>query len=73
MLLGKRYMEVHLFYTADCPEEYEPPGFRSSSAGDLVYPHDDRWTKERQFCGSMDTGVHRSPSARFYPPVPTLI
>ena len=59
MFLGKRYMEVHLFYTEDCPDEYEPPGFRNSSAGDLVYPHDDRWTKESQSCGTMDTSFHR--------------
>ncbi|PGH02712.1 hypothetical protein AJ80_08809 [Polytolypa hystricis UAMH7299] len=59
MLPNQRYMEIHLFYTADCPPEYEPPGFRTAAHNNIVFPNDSVWSKEHQSCGAMDTGIHK--------------
>lgn len=52
-------MEFHLFYTDDCPPDYEPPGFQRADHGNLMFPRDDEWCKITQSCGNMDTGIHR--------------
>lgn len=58
-LIDKRYMEIHLFYTEDCPSKYEPPGFKAAAHDPLVYPNNENWSKETQSCGNMDSGFHR--------------
>ncbi|KAL1956286.1 hypothetical protein VTO42DRAFT_7459 [Malbranchea cinnamomea] len=58
LLPNKRYMEIHLFYTEDCPADYEPPGFRMAAHDPLVFPNSEDWTRETQSCGSMDSGFH---------------
>lgn len=56
---GKRYLEIHLFYTDDCPQEYEPRGFTPASHNHVVYPSNEHWAKETQSCGTMGGGFHR--------------
>lgn len=51
-------MEIHLFYTNNCADEYEPPGFLPTNNEPILYPIIDGWTREVQSCGSMDTGIH---------------
>ncbi|KAL4808262.1 HORMA domain-containing protein [Aspergillus unguis] len=57
-LPNKRTLGVHLFYTDDCPLDYEPPGF-SSGKDDLInYPRTESWIRESQACGKMESGWH---------------
>lgn len=56
--LDKRNLGVHLFYTEDCPSEYEPPGFAMSTDEMLKYPLNENWQRESQLCGDMDSGCH---------------
>ncbi|THC98834.1 hypothetical protein EYZ11_001681 [Aspergillus tanneri] len=57
-LPNKRNLGIHLFYTEDCPPEYEPPGFTTARNDTLTYPRDGNWRKESQSCGTMDSGWH---------------
>ncbi|KAL3492382.1 HORMA domain-containing protein [Aspergillus germanicus] len=54
----KRALGIHLFYTEDCPPEYEPPGFAGARDGTISYPLTENWQKESQACGTMDSGWH---------------
>ncbi|EFW21323.1 conserved hypothetical protein [Coccidioides posadasii str. Silveira] len=56
---AKRFLHVHLFYTEDCPLEYEPPGFKNSALEDIRFPRIENWTKQTQSCGMMDGPYHR--------------
>ncbi|KMU76345.1 hypothetical protein CISG_01079 [Coccidioides immitis RMSCC 3703] len=56
---AKRFLHIHLFYTEDCPLEYEPPGFKNSALEDIRFPRIEHWTKETQSCGTMDGPYHR--------------
>ncbi|KAL2009742.1 hypothetical protein VTN00DRAFT_5549 [Thermoascus crustaceus] len=59
ILPSKRYLEVHLLYTEDCPTEYEPPGFKRTTSGDSIrFPLNEFWCRESQSCGAMDSGYH---------------
>ncbi|KKK13584.1 hypothetical protein AOCH_002751 [Aspergillus ochraceoroseus] len=58
-LPNKRNLGIHLFYTEDCPSNYEPPGFTDARDGTLHYPLAENWTKETQTCGVMDSGCHK--------------
>ncbi|KMU87676.1 hypothetical protein CIHG_06069 [Coccidioides immitis H538.4] len=58
-LPSKRFLHIHLFYTEDCPLEYEPPGFKNSALEDIRFPRIEHWTKETQSCGTMDGPYHR--------------
>ncbi|PLB50160.1 hypothetical protein P170DRAFT_404963 [Aspergillus steynii IBT 23096] len=57
-LPNKRNLGVHLFYTENCPPEYEPPGFTTARNETINYPRDNNWKKETQSCGVMDGGWH---------------
>ncbi|KAL2840559.1 HORMA domain-containing protein [Aspergillus pseudoustus] len=57
-LPNKRALGIHLFYTEDCPPEYEPPGFAGARDGTINYPLTENWQKESQPCGTMDSGWH---------------
>ncbi|EEQ30460.1 conserved hypothetical protein [Microsporum canis CBS 113480] len=59
ILPNKRFLEIHLFYTDNCPRQYEPQGFKPTAHSDILYPRDDVWKKETQSCGVMDSGCHR--------------
>ncbi|EFQ97393.1 hypothetical protein MGYG_00433 [Nannizzia gypsea CBS 118893] len=59
ILPNKRFLEVHLFYTENCPLQYEPHGFKPTKHGQILYPKDETWKKETQSCGIMDAGCHR--------------
>lgn len=54
----KRNLGIHLFYTEDCPPEYEPPGFAKSTNDTFKYPFNENWQRETQSCGTMDSGCH---------------
>ncbi|RMJ22644.1 meiosis specific protein Hop1 [Aspergillus sp. HF37] len=57
-LPNKRSLGIHLFYTEDCPREYEPPGFATAANDTINYPLNETWRKESQSCGVMDSGFH---------------
>ncbi|KAL4932120.1 putative meiosis specific protein Hop1 [Aspergillus undulatus] len=57
-LPNKRTLGVHLFYTEDCPPEYEPPGFNGARDGTINYPLTENWMRESQTCGQMESGWH---------------
>ncbi|EFE41270.1 meiosis specific protein Hop1, putative [Trichophyton verrucosum HKI 0517] len=59
ILPNKRFLEIHLFYTQNCPQQYEPHGFKPTTHDQILYPRDDSWRKETQSCGIMDAGCHR--------------
>ncbi|KAN0083657.1 HORMA domain containing protein [Elaphomyces granulatus] len=58
MLPNKRYLEIHLFYTDNCPQEYEPPGFNKASSDMICFPSNSLWRPESQLCGRLDSGYH---------------
>ncbi|KAL4892689.1 HORMA domain-containing protein [Aspergillus ambiguus] len=58
VLPNKRNLGIHLFYTEDCPPDYQPPGFSAANNETIKYPLDDNWKKETQSCGIMDSGWH---------------
>ncbi|KAF9885193.1 DNA binding protein [Aspergillus nanangensis] len=57
-LPNKRNLGIHLFYTDDCPPDYEPPGFATAKTDTIRYPMNDHWRKDSQLCGTMDSGWH---------------
>lgn len=57
---GKRYLGVHLFYTDDCPEDYEPAGFGAANDEYIYFPIDQEWRRESITFGSADSGYHTS-------------
>ncbi|KAL4881940.1 HORMA domain-containing protein [Aspergillus karnatakaensis] len=57
-LPNKRSLGVHLFYTDDCPSDYDPPGFNGSKDGTINYPLTEHWRRETQPCGKMESGFH---------------
>ncbi|KAL4779308.1 HORMA domain-containing protein [Aspergillus varians] len=57
-LPNKRTLGVHLFYTDDCPPDYEPPGFSGAKDDVINYPLTENWKRESQVCGKMETGWH---------------
>lgn len=54
----KRHLGVHLFYTEDCPSDYEPLGFVGGRNEIIKYPFNENWQKDSQPCGTMDGGWH---------------
>ncbi|KAL2869854.1 putative meiosis specific protein Hop1 [Aspergillus lucknowensis] len=57
-LPNKRTLGIYLFYTEDCPPDYEPPGFSGARDGTINYPLTENWRRESQTCGVMDSGWH---------------
>ncbi|RAL03820.1 putative meiosis specific protein Hop1 [Aspergillus ibericus CBS 121593] len=58
-LPNKRNLGVHLFYTDDCPPDYDPPGFNGAANDDMIkFPLNENWKRESQSCGQMDSGWH---------------
>ncbi|KAE8386892.1 meiosis specific protein Hop1 [Aspergillus alliaceus] len=58
ILPNKRNLGVHLFYTEDCPSDYEPPGFTTANKDTIRFPFNENWRKESQLCGTMNSGWH---------------
>ncbi len=54
-----RYLTTHLFYTADCPEDYLPAGFRTNEADTMLFPESKLWNVKQADLGRMDSGFHR--------------
>ncbi|KAI9370851.1 HORMA domain-containing protein [Aspergillus egyptiacus] len=57
-LPSKRSLGIHLFYTEDCPPDYEPPGFTGARDGTINYPLTENWRRETQTCGKMESSWH---------------
>ncbi|RAH55830.1 meiosis specific protein Hop1 [Aspergillus piperis CBS 112811] len=57
-LPNKRSLGVHLFYTEDCPPDYEPPGFNGADDVTIKFPLSENWKRESQSCGQMNSGRH---------------
>ncbi|RDW65864.1 putative meiosis specific protein Hop1 [Aspergillus mulundensis] len=57
-LPNKRALGINLFYTEDCPPDYEPPGFSGGKDDIINYPLTDQWMRESQACGKMESGWH---------------
>ncbi|KAL4867754.1 hypothetical protein BDV12DRAFT_170783, partial [Aspergillus spectabilis] len=57
-LPNKRSLGVHLFYTEDCPADYDPPGFKGARDGTINYPLTENWKRVTQPCGKMESGWH---------------
>ncbi|KAJ1717398.1 meiosis specific protein Hop1 [Aspergillus flavus] len=57
-LPNKRNLGVNLFYTENCPSDYEPPGFTTANNDTIKYPLNENWRKETQSCGTMNSGWH---------------
>lgn len=57
-MLDKRHLGIHMFYTEDCPHEYEAPGFDMATSDLISYPFNESWSKISQSMGTMDSGCH---------------
>ncbi|KAL5337908.1 HORMA domain-containing protein [Aspergillus crustosus] len=57
-LPNKRSLGVHLFYTEDCPSDYDPPGFNGARDGTMNWPLTENWKRVTQPCGKMESGWH---------------
>ena len=53
-----RHLKMHLFYTDDCPPDYEPAGFGASLDHGILFPQGE-WQRMTSNCGRMDAGFHR--------------
>lgn len=53
----RRYLTMHLFYTDDCPADYQPSGFEASKDNAIFFPTAE-WKKVTADCGGMDAGFH---------------
>ncbi|KAJ9401058.1 hypothetical protein DTO282F9_2006 [Paecilomyces variotii] len=58
VLPNKRSLGIHLFYTEDCPRDYEPSGFTTAADERICFPCNEDWQKQTQSCGAMDSGHH---------------
>lgn len=54
----RRYLNVHLYYTDDCPKEYEPPGFKPVHDLKQLWTSDNNWIKGTSTCGPSSLGYH---------------
>jgi meiosis-specific protein len=53
------FMEMRLYHTDDCPNDYQPPGFVPSlGATDLFFPLSSGWRKTDSTVGAISTGHH---------------
>ncbi|KAF2465400.1 uncharacterized protein BDR25DRAFT_345980 [Lindgomyces ingoldianus] len=53
-----RFVRMHLFYTDDRPEQYEPPGFQKAAGTCIFFPNAN-WKTTSSTCGPMDAGFHK--------------
>ncbi|KAI9770423.1 MAG: DNA binding protein [Geoglossum simile] len=53
----KRYLSVQLYYTDDCPPEYEPPGFKKCETSPMYFSETED-LKVAKGSIDMDTGIH---------------
>ena len=53
-----RYLNVRLYYTDDCPPEYEPPGFKKCETNEMYFSETQDLKVVKGSVG-MDTGIHQ--------------
>lgn len=58
ILPDQRSYRIHLVYTEDCPDTYEPPGFEPSDARTIMYPASDEWAFKTSACRPINAGHH---------------
>jgi hypothetical protein len=49
---------MQLYYTDDCDNVYEPPGFAACKDTRLWFAEHDGWTKQTEDYGVLDAGYH---------------
>ncbi|KAI9780742.1 MAG: DNA binding protein [Geoglossum umbratile] len=54
----ERYLNIRLYYTDDCPPEYEPPGFKKCETNSMYFS-ESKDLKVVKGSIDMDTGVHK--------------
>jgi hypothetical protein len=54
---AERYLSIRLYYTDDCPREYEPPGFKKCESNPMYFSESEdlKVAKEKIW---METGIH---------------
>ncbi|KAI9741347.1 MAG: DNA binding protein [Cirrosporium novae-zelandiae] len=57
-LPDKCYVNMYLFYTDDCPRDYEPPLFKQFEDDIMFLGEAPGWTRSTETCGQIDTGFH---------------
>lgn len=58
VLPDQRSYKIHLVYTEDCPDTYEPPGFEPSSVRTIMYPVNEEWARKTSACRPVNAGHH---------------
>ncbi|KAJ5679814.1 DNA-binding HORMA [Penicillium macrosclerotiorum] len=54
---GARTLGFHLFYTPDCPDEYQPAGFHESHGTPILSPGTESSSTATFVCRTIDTGL----------------
>ncbi|KAI9699993.1 MAG: DNA binding protein [Candelina mexicana] len=57
-LPDNRFLNIQLFYTDDCPRNYEPLGFEKCVDWTIYFPKDERIKRDTLKIGRLDTGFH---------------
>ncbi|KAI9777968.1 MAG: DNA binding protein [Candelina submexicana] len=57
-LPDNRFLNIQLFYTDDCPRNYEPRGFEKCVDWTIYFPKDERIKRDTLKIGRLDTGFH---------------
>ncbi|KAL1652339.1 hypothetical protein SLS58_000466 [Diplodia intermedia] len=55
----KRYFKPKLFYTDDCPDEYQAPGFIPPKTAAVSFPQNDELVKQTHQLESYSGGFHK--------------
>ncbi|KAF2103810.1 DNA-binding protein [Rhizodiscina lignyota] len=58
VLPDRRFLSLNLFYTDNCPSDYQPPFFTESTEHTLKFPEGDGWRLQTVTPGSMNSGHH---------------
>ncbi|ORY13070.1 HORMA domain-domain-containing protein [Clohesyomyces aquaticus] len=53
-----RFVRMHLLYTDDRPDNYEPPGFHKATDDRIFFP-DASWKQTSSNCGTRDLGFYK--------------
>ncbi|OJD40356.1 meiosis specific protein hop1 [Diplodia corticola] len=54
----KRYFKPKLFYTDDCPDGYEAPGFSAPKTAAVIFPQNEELVKKTHRLGNYSGGFH---------------
>jgi meiosis-specific protein HOP1 len=54
---AERYLTIRLYYTDDCPPEYEPPGFKKCESNSMYFSESEDLKVAKESV-EMKTGIH---------------